>query len=270
MTIRNAGSLRATDLWTSHVDAKTLIEIGQERLAPCVSMFQPIAGAVDGSDARALGGLIARAGELLKAASISARQAAAILHPALSVVDAPQVWRSGSNGIAVFVSPEMFAVVLTGTQVSVQVVVARRFVTRQLLPALEDLTDFEVRSVLASLAAASPDGRVVIETEVVVPAAVRGLVAELYVDRCAEVWGRYDPTASIVTPMTGMGPDADDLIDLAAVRTLAHSGRVHVTDRLEAGGARTPMFAVLARAPQAPAARQAGSTKQDRPAGRLR
>ena len=70
-------------------------------------------------------------------------------------------------------------------------------------------------------------------------------------DRCSEVWGRYDPTASTVTPMTCMGSDADDLIDLAAVKTVAHGGRVHVTDRLEAACARIPMLAILARGARA-------------------
>jgi hypothetical protein len=250
VTIPNAGPLRATDLWTSHVDAQTIIEIGQDRLGPCVSMFQPIAGGGDGSDARALAGLVARARELLKRASASRGRSTDILHPAQSVVDAPQVWKSGSRGIAVFVSPEMFAVVLTGTQVSPRVVVARRFVARHLLPALEDLTDFEVRSALTSLASASPDSRIVRNPEIVVPAACEGLVAELYVDRCSEMWGTFDAATSKVTPMTDMGPDADDLIDLAAFRTLAHGGRVHVTDRLEAGGIRIPMLAVLMRAAQ--------------------
>lgn len=239
--------MRATDLWTSHVDAQTLIEIGQERQGPCVSMFLPIAGANNGSDARAMGGLIARAQALLMAGSISKGLSASILHPARSVVEAPQVWKSGSKGIAVFASPEMFAVVLTGTQVSAQVVVARRFVTRQLLSALEDLTEFEVRSVLSKLAAAPRDGRVVIEPAILVPAASRGLVAELYVDRCSQAWGRYDHNASTVTPMNGMGPDADDLIDLAASKTLTHGGRVHVTDRLELAGACIPMLATLSR-----------------------
>lgn len=239
--------MRATDLWTSHIDAQTLIEIGQERLGPCVSMFQPIAGASAGSDARAMGGLIARAQELLKAGSVTKSRSAGILHPAQSVVDAPQVWKSGSKGIAVFASPDMFAVVLTGTQVSAQVVIARRFVTRQLLPALEDLTEFEVRSALSNLAAAPRSGRVVTEPAIVVPAAFRGLVAELYVDRCSQAWGRYDNTSSTVMPMSDMGPDADDLIDLAAISTLTHGGRVHVTDRLEVAGARIRMLATLSR-----------------------
>lgn len=239
--------MRATDLWTSHIDAQTLIEIGQERRGPCVSMFQPIAGANAGSDARAMGGLIARAQELLTAGSVSKSRSASILHPAQSVVEAPQVWRSGSRGIAVFASPEMFAVVLTGIQVSDQIVVARRFVTRQLLAALEDLTEFEVRSALSSLAAAPRDGRVVIEPAIVVPAAYRGLVAELYVDRGSQAWGRSDDTASKVMPMNDMGPDADDLIDLAAIKTLTHGGRVHVTDRLEVAGVCIPMLAMLSR-----------------------
>lgn len=248
MTIRNTGSLRATDLWTSHVDAQTLIEIGQDRMGPCISLFHAIAGKSDGSDARAMGGLIAKARELLNAGAVDARSSDGVLQPAQSVADAPQVWKSGSRGIAAFASPEMFAVVLTGTPLVAQVVIGRRFVTRQLLPALEDLTEFEVRSALSRLAATPRDGRIVIEPGVVVPAAHGGLVGELYLDCSFQVWGRYDQKTSAVTLAKGMGPDADDLIDLAAVRTLAHGGRVHVTDRLESAGAPIPMLAVLSRA----------------------
>lgn len=246
----SAGSMRSTDLWTSHVDAQTLIEIGQDRSGPCVSIFLPITGASDDSDAHAMSASITKARKLLGESSATARAVASVLHPAQSIVDAPQVWRSGSRGIAVFSSTAMFAVVLTGLQVSSQIVIARRFVTRQLLPALEDLTDFEVRSFLSGLTAVAANSRVLIDPALVIPAAHRGLISELYVERCFELWGCFDSTTSAVTRAAGMGPDFDDLIDLAAVKTLAHGGRVHVTDRLEVAGACIPMLAMLSREPR--------------------
>lgn len=240
--------MRALDIWTSRVDQRTITEIGQEREGPCISMYRPIAGSMDSSDARAMKELLQEAGDLMRAASIGRRASAAILRPAKSLVDAGQVWRSGSRGIGIFSSPDMFAVVLTSLTLPAQIVVARRFMTRPLLPALEDLTEFEVRSALSALSAPERGPRdwpAVCDPGQVLGAAHSGHVFELYLDRDAHMWGRFDATTSKVARLPSMAPDADDLIDLAAVRTIAHGGRVHVTDRLEIGGERVPILARL-------------------------
>lgn len=72
-------------------------------------------------------------------------------------------------------------------------------------------------------------------------------MVDLYIDRDAQAWGRFDPETSSVTRLPAMGPKADDLIDLAAVSTIAHGGRVHVTDCLEFGGKGVPVLAQLLR-----------------------
>ena len=240
--ISSAELMRATDIWTSHVDSKTLVEIGQERRGPCVSMFRPIAGA-SGENSRAMAALIEKAHNFLRQAGIGREVATAVLHPAEGLVEADRVWTSGSHGIGVFASPDMFAVVLTGIPLATQVVVSKRFVTRPLLPALEDLTEFELRWALAELAAHPGDDRVVTDLGKLLAAAPAGRVVELYVDREARAWGCFDTATSLVERVQAMAPIADDLIDLAAVKTIASGGRVHVAECLEYGGESVPVLA---------------------------
>ncbi|MBI2965301.1 MAG: hypothetical protein HYY34_03740 [Chloroflexi bacterium] len=63
--------------------------------------------------------------------------------------------------------------------------------------------------------------------EEVIRAASQGRVEELFVATDAELWGTFEPATGAVKLMPAMGPDADDLLDLAAVMTLASGGNVY-------------------------------------------
>ncbi|PSR13915.1 MAG: hypothetical protein DA408_12105 [Bacteroidetes bacterium] len=65
----------------------------------------------------------------------------------------------------------------------------------------------------------------------VVPAALNGQVAALFLDREAEIWGRYDPKNA----KTEIQPEQDiantSLTNLAAIQVLLNGGTVFLTDR---------------------------------------
>jgi hypothetical protein len=60
----------------------------------------------------------------------------------------------------------------------------------------------------------------------VVRAAIRGQVAALFIDCKRERWGRYDPAHDAVEVHSQREPGDQDLVELAAVETLRHSGEV--------------------------------------------
>jgi hypothetical protein len=195
-----------------------------------------------------MAGLVRDARGLLRAGGVGSRAANSIIKPVEGLVGAARVWESGSRGLAVFASADMFAVVLTGVPMATGVMIGRRFLVRPLLPALEALTEFEIRYALTSLASAAPDRRVV-DLGAVLAAAVGGRVAELFVDVGSKVWGTYDPASKELTTADGMAAELDELIDLAAVKTMVHRGRVHATRLPDSRGKATPVIARLTRAP---------------------
>jgi hypothetical protein len=66
----------------------------------------------------------------------------------------------------------------------------------------------------------------------IVPASADGRVSTLFLRRGATLWGSYDRQSREVVP-SGRGDGAEELLDLAAVQTLGHGGRVFFMDAEE-------------------------------------
>ena len=79
---------------------------------------------------------------------------------------------------------------------------------------------------LARLEESRSHGQGLTELEDVVRAAHSGLIDQLFVPVGAALWGRYDPESRRVERHEAQQPGDDDLLDLAAVRTLATGGVV--------------------------------------------
>ena len=62
--------------------------------------------------------------------------------------------------------------------------------------------------------------------DAVLPAAAQGRVAELFLAEEGEAWGTMEDGGVSVAESRQMGPELDDLLDLAAHYTLRHGGRV--------------------------------------------
>jgi hypothetical protein len=62
----------------------------------------------------------------------------------------------------------------------------------------------------------------------IVPAAHQGRVATLFLADGEQRWGRFDSALNTVSPATPDAPDAEELLNLAAVQTLRNGGAVHV------------------------------------------
>lgn len=69
------------------------------------------------------------------------------------------------------------------------------------------------------------------QLDVILPASCNGRVETLFAARHERLHGRYDRDAERTEP--GEGERAEDLLDLAAVETLIHSGKVFVVEREE-------------------------------------
>lgn len=77
--------------------------------------------------------------------------------------------------------------------------------------------------------------RVLTSTDEVVPAAVEGRIETLFISTDEHIWGRYDVTNSEMR-LELDGETPEDLIDLAAVKTLFQSGKVYGMKRSEMPG----------------------------------
>ncbi len=64
----------------------------------------------------------------------------------------------------------------------------------------------------------------------IVPASHDGRVESLFVARGSYRWGRYDIDAREVRLQQRPSNDGQDLLDLSAVQTLLHHGKVFVVD----------------------------------------
>lgn len=74
------------------------------------------------------------------------------------------------------------------------------------------------------------------ELQDVVPAAFQGRIDTLFVAAHDHVWGRYDPETNTVTVQEMVEAKGEDLLDFAAVQTLANGGTVYALDRDEVPG----------------------------------
>jgi hypothetical protein len=72
--------------------------------------------------------------------------------------------------------------------------------------------------------------------EEIVPAAVDGRVDALFVPNGVHVWGSFDRKTREVTTDGESRPENEDLLDLAAVRTLEADGTVYAVDREQLPG----------------------------------
>lgn len=91
---------------------------------------------------------------------------------------------------------------------------------------------------------AKGDGRAAGDVEAIVPAALSGRVATLFVADGAHLWGTYDPATGTAHVHADEEPGDDELIDLAAARTLMNHGVVYAVNREEVPGG-SPAAAVL-------------------------
>jgi hypothetical protein len=79
-------------------------------------------------------------------------------------------------------------------------------------------------------------GKASVELDKVIPAACRGRVGTLFVAVREHRWGSYDPGSDRLVLHSEEEPGDEDLLDLAAVCTLAGGGRVFVVEPEEVPG----------------------------------
>jgi hypothetical protein len=78
----------------------------------------------------------------------------------------------------------------------------------------------------------------------IIPAAVEGRVDVLFVGRDARQWGTFDPESRTVQVHISPQPKDEDLLELAAIETLARKGTVHVlaSPEMPEGGAAAAIY----------------------------
>jgi hypothetical protein len=81
----------------------------------------------------------------------------------------------------------------------------------------------------------------------IIPAAHHGRVESLFVAVGVQQWGRYEPGAGTVELHEDRALGDQDLLDLAAVETLAHAGDVYAVspDKVPGPQANSPVAAVF-------------------------
>jgi hypothetical protein len=100
----------------------------------------------------------------------------------------------------------------------------------RLRPELEEHQQQARRTAARNAAALARAGKLADELDRVVPAADDGRVDTLFLERNARCWGRYEPERRAVLRDASPGAANEDLLDLAAVRTIEHGGRVVLVD----------------------------------------
>ncbi len=78
-------------------------------------------------------------------------------------------------------------------------------------------------------------GKVLTSTDKVIPAAVEGRLDTLFITVNEHIWGRYDESSHEMR-LESNGETPEDLIDLAAVKTLLQSGKVYGVKRNDMPG----------------------------------
>ncbi len=73
-------------------------------------------------------------------------------------------------------------------------------------------------------------GRATSDLRAIVPAAGQGRVESLFVAVGVQQWGRYEPETGRVELHDEAAPGDEDLLDLAAVETLTHGGKVYAVE----------------------------------------
>ncbi len=79
----------------------------------------------------------------------------------------------------------------------------------------------------------------------ILPAAHEGRVDSLFVAVGVQQWGRFEPEANSVTLHSEREPGDEDLLDLAALETLAHAGNVYAVKSGQVPGNGGPIAAVF-------------------------
>ncbi|NIR42800.1 MAG: hypothetical protein GWN99_02900 [Gemmatimonadetes bacterium] len=90
-------------------------------------------------------------------------------------------------------------------------------------------------------------GRATDELDAIVPAAHNGRIASLFVAVGVQRWGTYDPSGQDLMVHDEPEPGDQDLLDLAAVQTLAHGGDVFAVkpDEIPDGGSGGSLAAIF-------------------------
>ena len=78
----------------------------------------------------------------------------------------------------------------------------------------------------------------------IIPAAYYSRVAYLFVQKDAEIWGRFDEQKNSLKIHENAGEGGDNLVDKAIVKTILNGGEVHVVDKADMP-ADSPMAAIL-------------------------
>lgn len=117
-------------------ELKSLMETGTD---PSVSFFQPThrAGPETEQDPIRYKNLLRRAEELLAARGMRAPEASEFLKPARELLDDSFFWRTQGDGLAVFLSPDIFRTYRVPINLREFVHVGRRFLVKPLFPLFE-------------------------------------------------------------------------------------------------------------------------------------
>jgi hypothetical protein len=127
-------------------DIKTLIETQGEW---CVSLFMPTvrAGAEVQQNPIRFKNLLRQAQDRMAELEMRVPDIQAVLEPAQSILDDPDLWRGNSDGLAVFAAPDMVRVLYLPLSFEELVMVERRFHIKPLLPLLSNDGRFYVLAI---------------------------------------------------------------------------------------------------------------------------
>ncbi|MBM3959211.1 MAG: hypothetical protein FJ314_05495 [SAR202 cluster bacterium] len=236
--------MRHTDLWFSRIDRGSIVELGAARSGPCLSAFFPVPARSDARN-RTFDAVYDQVSSALKA-NLPTGLAAAILRGVGSVLAAPKSWRPACESLAVYSSGDTFAVVAASLKLPHSVQIAPRFLTRPLLRGLAEEPRYDRRALLGKSIDQLPGRRTVTGIAEILQAAARGEVRYLLLTEDGVARGRADPGTGEVLETTTPGPEDDDLLDLAAVKTLETGGQVGVARRGQLATRGSIVIAVVA------------------------
>ena len=115
----------------THDDLQALLVNHQ---TPCISLFTPTTRGVGHEDSKRFKNLVGELEERLPASGQGASEIKGLLRPAQALLDDPPFWQNVSQGLAVFISPEIVRPYRLPIPVPEQVIVAERFHIRPMLP----------------------------------------------------------------------------------------------------------------------------------------
>lgn len=242
--IRNRSALRHTDMWFSRIDRGSIVELGAARSGPCLSAVFTVPARAD-ARIRTFDAVYDQVSSVLKA-TLPSGLASSILRGVGSVLAAPQSWRPGCESLAVYSSGDTFAAVAASLKLPHSVQIAPRFLTRPLLRGLADEPRHDRRALLAKSIDRLPGRRTLTGIAEILQAAARGEVRYLLLSENGVARGRVDPGSGEVLQTSTPGPEDDDLLDLAAVRTLETGGQVGVARRGQSATRGSNVIAVVA------------------------